>query len=134
MSLRKARCGALLIDDTYNANPVALRAAIEYATALPGETWLALGDMLELGEASTELHAAAGRFARERGVARLYSLGPESAAAAEAFGDGRHFADLAALGAALEQDLVAGVNLLVKGSRSMRLETVIERLVEGGER
>jgi UDP-N-acetylmuramoyl-tripeptide--D-alanyl-D-alanine ligase len=61
MSLRKARSGALLIDDTYNANPTALQAAIEYATALPGETWLVLGDMLELGAASAELHAAAGR-------------------------------------------------------------------------
>jgi UDP-N-acetylmuramoyl-tripeptide--D-alanyl-D-alanine ligase len=131
MSLRKARSGALLIDDTYNANPTALQAAINYAVALPGETWLALGDMRELGPASAELHAAAGRYARERGVARLYALGPDAAAAAAAFGDGRHFADADALAAALEEDLPAGVNLLVKGSRSMRLETVIERLVKG---
>jgi UDP-N-acetylmuramoyl-tripeptide--D-alanyl-D-alanine ligase len=134
MSLRKARSGALLIDDTYNANPVALQAAIEYATALPGETWLVLGDMRELGEASAELHAAAGRLARERGIARLYTLGPESAAAAEAFGDARHFTALGELADALERDVPAGVNLLVKGSRSMRLETVIERLVSGEDR
>jgi UDP-N-acetylmuramoyl-tripeptide--D-alanyl-D-alanine ligase len=131
MSLRKARSGALLIDDTYNANPVALQAAIEYATALPGETWLVLGDMRELGEASAEMHAAAGRLARERGIARLYTLGPESAAAAEAFGDARHFGTLGELADALERDVPAGINLLVKGSRSMRLETVIERLVSG---
>jgi UDP-N-acetylmuramoyl-tripeptide--D-alanyl-D-alanine ligase len=134
MGLRKACSGALLIDDTYNASPVALRAAIEYATALPGETWLALGDMLELGYESAELHAEAGRFARERGVARLYAYGPESAAAAAAFGDARHFTALDELAAALEEELHAGVNLLVKGSRSMRLERLIERLAAGEER
>ena len=128
MSLRKARSGALLIDDTYNANPIALEAAIDYATALPGETWLVLGDMLELGPEAAELHAAAGRYARGRGVVRLYALGAESAAAVEAFGAGRHFEDAEALAAALEKDLPADVNLLVKGSRSMRLEAVVERL------
>lgn len=130
MSLRKARSGALIIDDSYNANPTALRAAIDYATALPGETWLVLGDMRELGDASARLHAAAGEYARRRGVARLFALGPESVAAVTAFGAGRHFDDAAALAAALDAELPAGVNLLVKGSRSMRLETVIERLVE----
>jgi UDP-N-acetylmuramoyl-tripeptide--D-alanyl-D-alanine ligase len=134
MSLRKARSGALLIDDTYNANPTALQAAIEYATALPGETWLVLGDMLELGAASAELHAAAGRLARERGVTRLFAIGPEAAAAAAAFGAAQHFTGLAELADALERELPAGVNLLVKGSRSMRLETVIARLVAGEER
>ena len=130
MSLRKARSGALLIDDTYNANPIALHAAIDYATALPGETWLVLGDMRELGEASEELHAAAGEYARAQGVARLYALGPESAAAAAAFGEAQHFTTADALAAALEAELPADVNLLLKGSRSMRLETVIERLAE----
>jgi UDP-N-acetylmuramoyl-tripeptide--D-alanyl-D-alanine ligase len=130
MSLRKARSGALLIDDTYNANPVALNAAIDYATALPGETWLVLGDMGELGPASEALHAAAGRYAREHGVTRLYTLGPKSAAAAAAFGEARQFTDVAALAAALEEYLPAGINVLIKGSRSMRLETVIGRLVE----
>lgn len=131
MSLRKSHSGALLIDDTYNASPVALQAAIEYATALPGETWLVLGDMRELGAASAELHAAAGRLARERGITRLYAIGPESAAAAEAFGTAQHFSEIAELASALERDLPPGVNLLVKGSRSMRLETLIERLVAG---
>lgn len=131
MSLRKARGGALLIDDTYNANPAALQAAIEYATSLPGETWLVLGDMGELGPAAGELHAAAGEFARRQGVARLYAVGAEAAAAAAAFGPGRHFASLDALIAALEPELPAGVNLLVKGSRFMRLESVVERLAMG---
>jgi UDP-N-acetylmuramoyl-tripeptide--D-alanyl-D-alanine ligase len=131
MSLRKAPGGALLIDDTYNANPAALQAAIEYATALPGETWLVLGDMRELGAESTAMHAAAGEFARSRGVARLYTLGSEACAAAEAFGDGRCFDDLEALAQALAGDLPAGINLLVKGSRSMRLEQLVERLAAG---
>lgn len=128
MNLRKARNGALLVDDTYNANPAALQAAIEYVTALPGESWLVLGDMGELGEASAALHAAAGRLARERGVARLYTFGVESRAAADAFGDPRHFDRMDDLVDALEAELPADVNLLVKGSRSMRLERVIERL------
>lgn len=131
MQLRKGRGGALLIDDSYNANPVALEAALEYATALPGETWLVLGDMLELGADSAALHAAAGRAARERGVTRLYAYGPQSAAAAEAFGAGRHFSDADALAAELAAQLRGGVNLLVKGSRSMQLETVVERLLAG---
>jgi len=134
MSLRKTPGGALLIDDTYNANPVALQAAVEYATALPGDTWLVLGDMLELGPESAALHAAAGRLARERGVTQLYALGPESAAAAEAFGEGRHYDDIDALGEALAEALAdasdGDVNLLVKGSRSMGLERLVERLAD----
>jgi UDP-N-acetylmuramoyl-tripeptide--D-alanyl-D-alanine ligase len=131
MSLRKAPGGALLIDDTYNANPAALQAAIEYATALPGETWLVLGDMRELGPASTAMHAAAGESARAHGVTRLYAIGSEACAAAEAFGDGRCFDDLDALAQALAGDLQPGINLLVKGSRSMRLEQLVERLAAG---
>jgi UDP-N-acetylmuramoyl-tripeptide--D-alanyl-D-alanine ligase len=133
MTLRKGRAGALVIDDTYNANPAALQAAIDYATALPGETWLVLGDMRELGPASAELHAAAGRYARERGVTRLYAHGPESAAAAGAFEGARHFEAPEALVRALKAELRGGVNLLVKGSRSMRLETVVEALVQEGD-
>lgn len=129
MTLKKAPGGALVIDDTYNANPAALQAAIEYATALPGETWLVLGDMRELGEESRHLHAAAGEFARAHGVTRLFALGPEAAAAAAAFGDGERFDDLETLAAALADGVPPGVNLLVKGSRSMRLDRLVARLV-----
>jgi UDP-N-acetylmuramoyl-tripeptide--D-alanyl-D-alanine ligase len=130
MSLRKARSGALIIDDAYNANPTALQAAIDYATALPGETWLVLGDMRELGEASPELHAAAGRYAREHGVARLYALGPESAAAVAAFGAGAALrrcrrAGGGARGRAARRRQPAGQGLALDA-----LETVVERLVE----
>lgn len=131
MSLQKSRLGALIIDDSYNANPAALQAALDYATALPGVTWLALGDMLELGSESAELHAAAGRYAREHGVERLYACGPEAAAAAEAFGEGRHYSDTGALAEALAGELHAGVNLLVKGSRSMHMEKVVAQLAAG---
>jgi len=131
MTLKKAPGGALVIDDTYNANPAALQAAIEYATALPGETWLVLGDMRELGPASTAMHAAAGESARAHGVTRLYAIGSEACAAAEAFGDGRCFDDLDALAQALAGDLQPGINLLVKGSRSMRLDQLVARLVTG---
>ena len=131
MTLKKAPGGALVIDDTYNANPAALQAAIEYATALPGETWLVLGDMRELGPASRDLHAAAGEFARAHGVTRLYALGRDAAAAAKAFGDGRCFEDLESLAAALAGELPGDVNLLVKGSRSMHLDQLVTRLLAG---
>jgi UDP-N-acetylmuramoyl-tripeptide--D-alanyl-D-alanine ligase len=133
MSLQKGRAGALIIDDSYNANPAALQAALDYATALPGVTWLALGDMLELGSESAELHAAAGRYAREQGVERLFACGPEAAAAAQAFGGGLHFSDLTALAETLAGELHAGVNLLVKGSRSMHMEKVVAQLAAGEE-
>jgi hypothetical protein len=132
MSLRKARSGALIIDDTYNANPTAVAAAIDYALALPGETWLVLGDMRELGDATARAAREAGRYAREHGRQAAVRHREESAAAVRPSARARHFDDAAALAAALAAELPAGVNLLVKGSRSMRLETVIERLVERG--
>jgi UDP-N-acetylmuramoyl-tripeptide--D-alanyl-D-alanine ligase len=103
--------GALLIDDSYNANPGSLNAAIDQlaaeVAALPGdEAWLVLGDMRELGADAHALHAEAGRRAKAAGMARLYALGPLSAATVEAFGEGaRHFNSHEALAAALRADL-----------------------------
>ncbi|MGD9388032.1 MAG: UDP-N-acetylmuramoyl-tripeptide--D-alanyl-D-alanine ligase, partial [Gammaproteobacteria bacterium] len=78
-----------------------------------------------------DLHAAAGEFARAHGVTRLFALGPDAAAAAAAFGDGRCFEDLESLAGALAGELPGDVNLLVKGSRSMQLDRLVERLVAG---
>ena len=98
--------GAWLVDDSYNANPGSLAAAIDTLATASGGGWLVLGDMRELGDDAQALHAAAGRRAREAGVARLFALGALAAKAAEAFGEGgevfaSHEALAAAVGAAI---------------------------------
>ncbi len=103
--------GAVLIDDSYNANPGSLDAAIDALAAAQGEGWLVLGDMRELGAEGVALHAAAGRRARAAKLQRLYALGELSAAAAQAFGEGgRVFATHAELIDALQADLVGAAS------------------------
>ncbi|HEY4556036.1 MAG TPA: cyanophycin synthetase, partial [Lysobacter sp.] len=122
--------GALLVDDSYNANPGSVAAAIDTLAAGPDEGWLVLGDMRELGEDERELHADVGRRAKAAGIRRLYTLGALSAAAAEAYGDGaRHFPDHDALAAALASDLRAGVRVLVKGSRGSAMDRIVTALL-----
>ncbi len=105
--------GAVLIDDSYNANPGSLAAAIDTLVGMggearTGEAWLVLGDMRELGDDAVAMHAEAGRRAKAAGIARLYALGELSSAAAQAFGDGATTYDSHdALAAALRQQLVA---------------------------
>jgi UDP-N-acetylmuramoyl-tripeptide--D-alanyl-D-alanine ligase len=109
------RSGAVLVDDSYNANPASLGAAIDTLCAASrasggGQAWLVLGDMRELGADEAALHAQAGRQAREAGIARLYTLGALSAHAASAFGEGaRHFDSHPALTDALAADIHAWV-------------------------
>ena len=121
-----------LIDDSYNANPGSTSAAIAALMAEPGDAWLVLGDMRELGKDAVTLHAQIGRLAREHGVARLYAVGELSAAAAQAFGkSARHFANQLELIAALRADVHAGVRVLVKGSRGSAMERVVHALRDG---
>lgn len=131
LAVRRARCGARVIDDTYNANPASLRAALDFLAAQPGRAWLVLGDMGELGAGAREFHAEIGRQARAAGVERLFALGPLSAAAAESFGPGaERFDDPGGLIVALQSELQAGVTVLVKASRAMHLEQVSDALSE----
>jgi UDP-N-acetylmuramoyl-tripeptide--D-alanyl-D-alanine ligase len=131
--------GAILIDDSYNANPGSLNAAIDMlATAglasAGGETWLVLGDMRELGDDAQLLHAEAGRRAKAAGIARLFTLGPLSAAAAQAFGSGaEQFDSHAALAQALQAALVPNVRVLVKGSRGSAMDKVVSALLPAGD-
>jgi UDP-N-acetylmuramoyl-tripeptide--D-alanyl-D-alanine ligase len=128
--------GSRLIDDTYNANPASLQAALQTLAAAPGDTYVVLGDMYELGDASADLHEQAGRWIREAGVKRLFALGEHSRHAVRTFGgEGRHFADRAALIEAVGTALAAAggvVTVLVKGSRGMAMEAVVVAL-RGGE-
>jgi len=125
--------GWTLIDDSYNANPGSTEAAIDALAAEPGEAWLVLGDMRELGRDARALHARVGAVARERGIARLYTVGELSAAAADAFGsNAAHFDDQGTLTTALETHVRAGVRVLVKGSRGSAMDRIVRALLEHG--
>ena len=126
--------GVTLIDDSYNANPSSMAAAIDTLALAAGERWLALGDMAELGADAHALHAGVGARALERGIERLFAVGPLGAATVEAFGTGgEHYADKAALIAALKAGLHGGVTCLVKGSHSSGMDEVVKAL-EGAAR
>lgn len=130
--LQVHRCadGIGVIDDSYNANPGSVGAALEVLAQLPGEHWLVLGDMGELGGESRQLHRDIGTRAAAAGCDRLFTLGGDAASAAEAFtGPAAHFDDFESLQAELEAQLHPGVQVLVKGSRSMRMERVVQALL-----
>lgn len=133
LQARPGLSGATVIDDTYNANPRSVTAALEVLEASPGTKILVIGDMKELGSRSEELHADVGEQARLAGVDRLYTLGALSRYAAEAFGnDARHFDDKDRLTAALVGALDARTTILVKGSRGMRMEEVVDAITGEG--
>ncbi|SEG70803.1 UDP-N-acetylmuramoyl-tripeptide--D-alanyl-D-alanine ligase [Marinobacterium lutimaris] len=127
--------GALLIDDSYNANPGAVKAAIDVLMDQPGPHTLLLGDMAELGDEAAQLHAEVGQYAGAAGVERLLTTGVLSQqaaiAAAEQGSEAKHFARFEDLLSELEQlDLTAGT-LLAKGSRSAGMERAVKALVTG---
>jgi UDP-N-acetylmuramoyl-tripeptide--D-alanyl-D-alanine ligase len=129
MQPMSAESGALVINDTYNANPSSFDAALDVLLHLPGEPWVALGAFGELGNASAELHAELGRQARAMGVARLFATGTHAEKATQSFGAGGiYFADQEDLIDQLRRELREDVVLLVKGSRSQRMERVVEAL------
>jgi len=119
-----------LIDDSYNANPDSVRAAIDVLAALPGPRWLVLGDMGEVGDQGPAFHAEVGAYAKQRAIEQLWTAGTQSAAAARAYGAGRHFESVPALLAAMAE-APAAASVLVKGSRFMKMEQVVARLVAG---
>ena len=125
-----AASGATIIDDTYNANPGSVRAAIDVLVAAEGKRVLILGDMGELGAESAQLHHEIGAYAQENGVDELWLTGDAAAAAAEGYGSSAHFfAEQAELINALANRFDAQHTVLVKGSRSMRMEKVSQFLL-----
>ena len=125
LQVKKTVSGATLIDDSYNANPDSVRAAIDVLAACPGPTALVLGDMGEVGTQGPEFHAEVGRYAKEKGVAKLLTLGAATPDAVKAFGDeGLHFESVEKL---VEKSKGART-ILVKGSRFMKMERVVEAL------
>ncbi len=118
-----------LIDDTYNANPASLDAGLGVLNDLPGEHWLVLGDMGELGDNSESLHFDAGVKVKASGVNRLLATGQSSLFAVKAFGDAAmHFETQDELIAYLKTNVHSGLNILIKGSRYMKMERVVEAL------
>ena len=117
-----------LVDDTYNANPDSVRAAIDVLASLPAPRWLVLGDMGEVGERGVEFHAEVGAYAKARGLDAMWTCGPLSTHAAAAFAGARHFEDVASLVTALAQAPRAAA-ILVKGSRFMKMEQVVAALL-----
>jgi UDP-N-acetylmuramoyl-tripeptide--D-alanyl-D-alanine ligase len=132
LQLKSALGGARLIDDSYNANPSSLAAGLDVLARLPGDHWLVLGEMGELGHEAEAAHVAAGRSARAAGVSRLFAVGALTRLSVESFGAGAEwFADTGALAARVKPLLDAQISMLVKGSRSNRLERVVEALTPG---
>ena len=124
------RGGTRVIDDTYNANPASMRAAIEVLATYSGEKILVIGDMAELGVIAGELHHSIGLYAKQQGITRLLALGELSKQAVQAFGaGGQHFDHLQALLAVLNTLWGAEVTMLVKGSRMMAMERVVAQLI-----
>jgi len=117
-----------LVNDSYNANPDSVRAAIDLLAGLPGPQWLVLGDMGEVGDQGPAFHQEVGQAAREAGIAHFWTAGALCAHAAAAYGPAaRHFDNAQAVVAALAE-APACAAILVKGSRFMRMETVVQAL------
>jgi UDP-N-acetylmuramoyl-tripeptide--D-alanyl-D-alanine ligase len=125
LQVRQAPGGLTVIDDSYNANPDSVRAAIDVLAACAAPTVLVLGDMGEVGPQGPAFHREIGAYARARGVTRLLALGDAAGHAVEAFGaGGAHFSDVDTLVAAVE-----GRTVLVKGSRFMKMERIVAALL-----
>ncbi len=117
-----------LIDDTYNANPDSVRAAIDVLAQLPAPRVLVLGDMGEVGDQGPVFHAEVGRYAQERGIEHLLTHGHQAALAARAHGQARHHEAIESLCADLDRLCAQVRSVLVKGSRFMKMERVVRHL------
>jgi len=126
---KTAHTGAMVIDDTYNANPDSVRAAIDVLANAAAPRVLVLGDMGEVGSDGPQFHEEVGAYAKARGIDRLLALGELARHSVQAFGSrAQHFADIDALNQAVDA-LAADATVLVKGSRFMKMERVVRHLV-----
>jgi len=131
LQLWRTRQGAWLIDDSYNANPASLHAALDVLRHCPGEHWVALGAFGELGPDSVAIHADLGDALRRAGVTRLWATGEDARWTAERFGKGgTYYQEQSALIDALSAALTGNETLLIKGSRAQQMERVAGALVD----
>ena len=138
MQSLRGHSGATVIDDSYNANPGSVSAAIELLAQRDGKKILVLGDMAELGPEADSAHRDMGKLARERGIDQLFTLGTLSGAASVEFAAGRqhgqrNFSEREPLIQALAPELDGNTTVLVKGSRSARMELVVQALTNGNQ-
>jgi UDP-N-acetylmuramoyl-tripeptide--D-alanyl-D-alanine ligase len=126
LQIRFSRHVLTLIDDTYNSNPDSMNAAIDVLAELPGPRLLVMGDMGEVGDQGPRFHHEAGEQARGRGIDLLFTIGTQSEKAKSAFGSGRHFETMDQLNAAVLAQLPQSASVLVKGSRFMKMERVVQ--------
>ena len=128
---RQGRNGALVIDDSYNANPDSVRAAVDVLAAIPGKRILVIGDMAEVGEQAGQYHDEIGGYAKSHGIDLLFCLGQHARATAANFGSGAgHFENVDALTKSLMAELNQQTTVLIKGSRFMRMERVADAVTE----
>ena len=121
-----------VVDDTYNANPDSMQAAIAVLAELPAPRMLVVGDMAEVGDQGPAFHAEIGASARQVGIEQFLALGQQMKHAVTAFGEGaEHFEDMATLIAAVQARMGQTGAVLVKGSRSMKMEQVVQALESG---
>jgi len=123
VALRMGARTITLVDDTYNANPDSVRAAVDVLAELPGPRLLVLGDMGEVGDQGPQFHAEVGEHARQRAIEHLFTIGDQSTAMR-----GHHFTSMDALNAAVLAELPHVASVLVKGSRFMKMERVVEAI------
>ena len=118
-----------LVSDAYNANPDSVRAAMDVLATLPAPALFVLGEMGEVGEQGIAFHREVGEYAREKGVYALWGFGPSVKHSVEAFGKGgQHFEEMHLLIEQLQQQVIRFSSIVVKGSRSMKMERVVEQL------
>lgn len=129
LQTKQGIAGAKLIDDTYNANPMSMKAAIDVLKASVGQRIFVMGDMGELGADAQTMHAEIGAYAKEAGIQKLFALGSLTKNAVSAFGlDAAHFETVESLADALKQNMGTDVTVLVKGSRYMKMERVVDAI------
>lgn len=132
LNFHKVGKSLTLIDDTYNANPASLEAGIKVLSELPGQHWLVLGDMGELGDDERRVHFDAGMKARTSGVARLLTIGEASRHAVDAFGENaQNFKTKDELVSFIKEHQSEELGILVKGSRFMHMEQIVESIIKG---
>ncbi len=129
LQAKQGFAGAKLIDDTYNANPMSMKAAIDVLKASPGQRIFVMGDMGELGADAPKMHAEIGAYAKDAGIEKLFALGALTKNAVTAFGsNAAHFESVEILADAIKQSMGTEVTVLVKGSRSMKMERVVDAI------
>ena len=129
LQAKQGFAGSKVIDDTYNANPMSMKAAVDVLKASQGKHIFVMGDMAELGDDAPSMHAEIGAYVKAAGIENLFALGNLSKMAVEAFGEGAtHFESVEALAIALKKIMGSEVTVLVKGSRSMKMERVVDAI------